>query len=735
MGPRDTKRPVRKPLALERARYVGDPVAVVLAENSYAAADARDLVEVDYEPLAAVTDPEAALAHGAPLLYDELGTNAAYRAQTGGGDIEAVFAQASHTVRLRLVNQRLSPASLEPRVCMFDFDRASGQFTAWVSCQSVYRIRDLLANYLSLDPAHIHVYNADVGGGFGAKTIFLGEEIVAAALAKKYARPIKWVESRSENLQAQTHGRGQINYVEAAFQDDGVLLGLKVRTIADLGAFLSSFTAMVPMITPTMLSGAYRVQAVESVVIGAFTNKVPTTAYRGAGRPEAAYIMERTIDRIARELQLDPAEVRRRNFIAPEAFPYTTIVGTQYDSGNYQAALDKALELVNYAHWREVQRERLATGYASPLGIGIATFVEISGDGGAPPPGAPREASTVRIRRDGSVLVQNTVASNGQGHFTAFAQIAATVFQLPAEKIEVQMNDLSLPGYSIGTFGSRTTQVAGSAVLLAAEAAREKVLQVAAQALEASPADLIMQDGRVTVRGVPARVIELGELARMVEERPDLIEHEPPNPANGTPIEGLAAWRDFAAGGSGFSSGAHIAVVEVDGDTGEVHVLTYVAVDDCGRVLNQYLTEAQVHGALAQGIGQALYEEVAYDEGSGQILTGTLMDYAMPLANQLPNFVTAGVETASPHNPLGAKGVGEAGCIGGPPAIVNAMLDALAPLGIKSIDMPLKAEKVWALMQEARRGTLQQDDPVLPVVFSEMQSGKSGDSPDDLLFV
>ncbi len=706
------KKPERRPLAVGRVRYIGDPVAVVLAESLYAAEDARDLVEVDYIPLPAVIDPEAALAPGAPLLYDEFGSNVAFHSQSGGGDISAAFKRADRTVRLRLVNQRLAPGSIEPRVCMFDFDTASGELSAWMSSQAIYRSRETLSAFLNLPLNRIQVHNAEVGGAFGAKNVLLGEEIVAAALATRYARPIKWIESRSENLQAQTQGRGQVSYIEAAFQDDGRLLGLKVRSIADLGAFLAPWTAMVPSRSPAFLSGPYQVQAVDSQVVGVFTNKVPTAPYRGAGRPEAAYILERTIDRIARELGLDPAEVRRRNFIPREAFPYTAVTGLKYDSGNYQAALDRALELAGYTDYRAGQCARRETNSPNLLGIGLSTFIELTGDGFTMP-GAPREAATVRIRRDGIVLVQSGVAHTGQGHFTAFAQIAATTFGVPGSKVEVRMNDTALPGFSIGTFASRVMQVGGSAVLLAAEAAREKALQLAARILEAAPADLVMENGRVMVRGVPGRVVELGELARMVEEQPGLIEREQPNPANGMPIEGLAAWRDFSPSGAAYASGAHIAVVEVDTSTGEVRVLKYVAVDDCGRVLNHYLAEAQIHGGLAQGIGQALYEEVIYDQG-GQLLTATLMDYTLPLAGQLPDFVIDLVETPSPLNPLGVKGVGEAGTIGAPPAIVNAVLDALAPLGIKTVDMPLTPEKIWALVQHARQGTLEQPEPILP---------------------
>jgi carbon-monoxide dehydrogenase large subunit len=452
----------------------------------------------------------------------------------------------------------------------------------------------------------------------------------------------------------------------------------------------------------SMLAGPYQIQALESEVIGVFTNKATTAPYRGAGRPEAAYILERVIDQVARELALDPAEIRRRNFIQPQAFPYTTATGAVYDSGDYQAALERALALADYADWRAKQREMRARGHSTLLGIGLASFIELSGDPSTPATTpVPREAATVRVQTDGSILVQSGVSHNGQGHFTAFAQIAATSLNLPATHVEVQMNDSSLPAYSIGTYGSRTTQVAGSAILLAAEAVKTKILQLASQVLEAAPADLVLENGQVSVRGFPTRAVSLGKLAHMVEEHPDLIEREPPNPANGAAIEGLAAWRSFSSPGSTYSSGTHLAVVEIDPETGELQILKYVAVDDCGRVLNHYLVDAQVHGALAQGIGQALYEEVLYDE-DGQLLSGTLMDYALPNADMVPAFVTDFIESPSPYNPLGAKGAGESGCIGAPPAIVNAALDALAPLGIQTLDMPLKPEKLWALIQAAR---------------------------------
>lgn len=687
----------RYPLAIGTARYVSDPVAIVLAETRYAAADARLLVDVDYDPLPAVTDLEEALRPDAPILYPDFGTNELFRVPVAGGDIAATFARASGTVNLRLVNQRLAASPLEPRACMFDYNPETRRLTCWLSSQSIFGARETLAEALGIPPDSIHVINADVGGGFGTKVGFLGEEIIAAALAVRYERPIKWIEERSENLQGQTHGRGQTNFVEAAFTSDGRVLGLRVRTLADLGAF--NLFPILPLITARMLCGPYRIEAIAADIVGVLTNKAPTGAYRGAGRPEATYIVERVMDRVAHELGLDPVDVRRRNLLAPEDFPYSTPIGAVYDSGNYQQALDKALDLADYAGWRERQRARQSQREQHPLGIGVSTFVEITG-GTIPPQGEPQEAATVRILPDGRLLVLSGVSSNGQGHFTAFAQIVAQVFNVPAPQVEVHMNDSTIAGYSVGTFGSRVTQVSGSAVLLAAETVREKAIKLASERLEAAPDDLVVADGAISVRGAPAHSVSLADLARAVEAQPELIEREAPNPINGAVIEGLAAWRSFTPAGLTFSSGAHVAIVEIDGDTGEVHVLRYVAVDDCGRILNHTLAAGQIHGSIAQGIGQALYEEVQYSP-DGQPLSGTLLDYALPKASQLPIFELDHVETPAPGNPLGAKGIGEAGCIAAPPTIVNAVLDALAPMGITSIDMPLRPEKVWALMHVA----------------------------------
>lgn len=689
------RKPERRPMAVGTARFVGDPVAVIVAENQYAARDALDLVEIDYEMLPAVSDVEAALEADSALLYPELGSNAAFTQETSKGDIEAAFARADHVVRLRIENRRLAPSSLEPRACLFDYDPQSGKLSAWISSQAIFRGRDALAQFLGLDRSRVEVQHVEVGGAFGAKSNFLGEEIIAALLAMRLGRPVKWIETRSENLQALTQGRGVLSYVEAAYAADGRLLGLKTRMLADLGAYLAQSTAMIPARTPSLLSGPYRLSALQSQVTGVLTNKAATAPYRGAGRPEAAYILERVMDRAARELHLDPVEVRRVNFIPPDAFPYTSVTGVVYDSGNYGAALDRLLELADYAGWREKQREAQKEGRL--IGIGLSTFNELSGDSFTPPQGAPRESVTVRLRRDGSALVQSGISHTGQGHATALTQIVAETLGLSPDRVEVRLTESDVPAYSIGTFGSRVTQVGGSATLLAAQAVRDDALKVASHLLEVAPTDLVLDQGRVMVRGVPSRMVELGELARMVEEHPELLERDAPAQVNGVAIEGLAAWRDFAPSGASYASGAHLAVVEIDSETGETRVLSYVAVDDCGRVVNHMLVEGQMHGSLAQGISQALYEEVIYDE-DGQLLSGTLMDYTLPLAAQLPSFATDFVETPSPTNPLGAKGAGEAGCIGAPPAIVNAVLDALAPLGVTTIDMPLRPEKVWSLI-------------------------------------
>ncbi len=696
----DVKATPRPLLAVENVLYIGAPVAVVLATNSYQAADAHDLVDVDYQVLEVVSDAEAGKDAAAPLLYPEIGSNIALSKGETFGKVDEVFSHAAHVTCLRLSNPRVAPSSLEARACLFDYNIGNGMLYAWLSSQNLFRAKNMLADLLTMEPERIHVQNATVGGAFGAKNALLGEEFVAAWLAHEYGQPVKWIEDRSENLQAQAHGRGQINSVEAAFESDGRLLGLKIHTIADIGAFPNSIATIIPQRTVRAATGPYRVEAVASHVECIYTNKPPMTPYRGAGRPEATFIAERTMDQIARELHLDPAEVRRRNFIAADAFPYRTITGQIYDSGNYPALLARVLELGAYEQWRVRQREQRTRGGARLLGLGLSTFVEMSG--ATPdtdhllPAGAPKDAALVRLRPDGTVLVQSGVAHTGQGHFTLFAQIVAPIFGIPAESVVVALNTTDLP-HSRGTFGSRVTQIGGSAVHLAAKTVREKALQAAAHILKADLGDLKVANGTISVHGKPWRSIDLGSLVKEVQAHPELLPNTEPL-AGGPRIEGLAAWQVFAPDAPSWSAGAHLAVVEVDIETGQVEILRYTAVDDCGRVLHQALAEGQLYGSLAQGIGQALFEEIIYDQ-NGQILSGTLMDYALPLAKELPTFTSEFMPSPSPTNVLGAKGIGEAGTVGAPSALVNAVLDALAPLGVSSIDMPMTRERVWKAVQ------------------------------------
>jgi aerobic carbon-monoxide dehydrogenase large subunit len=714
------KVPPRHPLAEDIVRYVGDPVAVILAENKTVLTDALDLLasNIEYEPLDTVSDSEQALADGATQLYPEIENNLAFVFQSGGGDVKAAFDEADKVINFRIVNQRLAPAPLEPRACFFAYNPESEQMTAWASTQAIFRVKDVVVRNLKLDPKNVRARVAEVGGGFGSKTGFVGEEIVCAWLAHKYGRAVKWLESRSENMLTNTHGRGQINYISAAVKNDGTLLGINVHTVADLGAWLAGATAMVPTGTPRMLNGVYAMKALTTTVLGSLNNKVPTSAYRGAGRPEAAYVLERTMDRVAMELGLDPAAVRFKNFIPPENFPYNAVTGIQYDSGNYAAALQKALEMLDYEHWRKEQMNRRALINTPEgrfqIGIGISTYLEIAGGGGSAAMGMPAESASVKILPDGKLLVQSAVATNGQGHYTLFAQIAAGILNMPMEMVEVELGDTALPSYAIGTFGSRTTAVAGSAVYLAAEAVKNEVLKAAAKQLEAAEVDLILKDGQISVKGVPSKSLTLLELIE----------------ANAVDAETLFnQHRSFDPPGATFPSGAHIAVVEIDFETGDLHILKYVAVDDCGNVVNPFLADGQVHGSLVQGISQALYEEVVYDD-NGQLISGTLMDYTLPTADAMPYFDTAFVETPSPHNPLGAKGIGESGCTGAPGAVVNAAINALSPLGVKELDMPLRPEKLWKAVQASRAGELTTNGGIVAYVKPPLFAKLGGQATD-----
>jgi len=667
-------------LARDRVRAVGEPVAAVVAEAPALARDALELIEVEYEPGPAVVDPEAAVQPGAPLVHPEFGTNVAFTFGQEGGDVEGAFARADRVVRLKIAHSRIAAVAMEPRGALAVPDPATGELTVWVSTQSVYNVRSALSAVLGEPDHRIRVIAPDVGGGFGSKGCAYREEVLTAYLARTLGRPVRWVATRSEDLLSTMQAREEVDYVQAAVAADGRVLGLKVESIYNLGAFLQLSTAMPPLRTPVYCVGAYDIRNVRTRVTAVFTNTIPTGPYRGAGRPEAAFVAERLMDEVARELGLDPAEVRRRNFIRPEQFPYRTATGVVYDSGDYGRALDRALELVDYTGLRAEQARARAQGEL--MGIGLATYIELSAQGW--------ESGAVRVEPSGRVTVLTGSVPHGQGHETAWAQIVADELGVPLENVRVRYGDTGVVPVGIGTFGSRSAALAGSALVVAAEKVRQKALQIAAHLLEASPEDLVYEGGRIFVRGAPGRAVTLEQVARAAYSRAPAPGIEP----------GLEATAYFQAPQEGYSFGAYVAVVRVDPETGVVRLEKMVAVDDCGRVINPLLVEGQIHGGLAQGIGQALLERVAYDE-NGQLLTGTLMDYAVPRAEDLPAFVVDRTETPGPGNPLGVKGVGEAGTIGAPPAIVNAVVDALAPLGVRHIDMPLTPERVLAAIRAA----------------------------------
>jgi carbon-monoxide dehydrogenase large subunit len=680
-GLQDAQRPERQLLARHKVRYVGEPVAAVLAETPAQANDALDLLEIAYEPLPAVADPEAALAPEAPLLYEETGSNLAHRLIKEGGDVEAAFARPDVVIiRQRLLNPRVLPAPMEPRGVAARFDQGTEELTVWSSTQVPHALRSKLAGVLGVAENRVRVVAPDVGGGFGAKIDCSAEEVLTAWLAMRLGRPVRWVEDRRENFQAMVHGRGQVDLVEAAATRDGDIVGLKVQVLADIGGGYSYTTPVIATLTSVVLPGPYRTPAIRFELQGVFTNKTPVGAYRGAGRPEATYLMERIVDLVAAELQLDPAEVRRRNFIPPEAFPYTTPVEQSYDSGNYAPALDRLLAMADYAGLRREQAAARNDPRRPLIGIGLSAYLEICAFG-------PWESATVRVEPSGSVTVLAGTAPHGQGHTTPFKQIVSDQLGVPLDRIRVRFNDTASVPTGIGTFGSRSAAVGGSAVLGAAERVRDKVVRIAADMLEAAVDDIEIGPDVISVRGVPDRTTSLAAVADRAYggDLPDSVE------------PGLEAARFFKPPGETFPFGMHLAVVEIDRDTGHARLARYLAVDDCGRVLNPLMVDGQRHGGIAQGVGQALLEEVLYDT-TGQLITSSLGDYPLPRAVNFPPFELDRTETPTPRNPLGVKGIGEAGTIGSTPALVNAVVDALAPFGVRHLDMPTTPERIWRAM-------------------------------------
>jgi len=684
---------VRSALADGKVRFYGDPVAVVIAEDPYTARDARDLIDVDYEPLPAAVDVEKAMQPGAPLLYEEFGTNVAFGMHPPTDDIDKVFEQTladgGVVVKQRMVNQRLAPCAMETRGVVAEYRKVDRTLTVWSSSQIPHLLRNILAAQVGLPQHQVRVIVPEVGGGFGSKLNVYPEEIVAAFAAMKTGHPVKWIEDRSENLAVTIHGRDQVDYVEVAATRDGKVTGLKIYGISDMGAYSQLFTDVIMIALGFPVScGCYDIPNIYLSADIVFTNKVPTDAYRGAGRPEAAYIAERAIDLVARELGKDPAEVRRLNFIQPDQFPYKSAAGAVYDTGNYEGALDKALELADYNNLRAEQAQKRAEGKL--MGIGLSSYVEICGIGpkGTAPVGL-YESARVRVEQGGDVMVYTGSSPHGQGEETTFAQIVADEFTIPVDNILVVHGDTNSTPEGRGTYGSRTTAVGGSAVFTAAQRLKEKMKQIAANMLEANVSDVNLEDGKFSVAGTQ-KSVAFGEVAAAANLSNTLAPGIEPG------LETTVFWEPEACV---FPFGTHICVVDIDKETGEAQIRRFVAVDDCGRQLNPMIVQGQIHGGIAQGVGQALIEGVEYSE-DGQLLTATFMDYAMPIASELPHFELDHTVTLTTVNPLGVKGVGEAGTIGSTPAVAAAVADAL---GVAHVDMPFKSEKLWKIIQQQQQ--------------------------------
>jgi carbon-monoxide dehydrogenase large subunit len=690
----DVAAPEHWPLARDTVKHVGDPVAMVIAEDRYAVVDAAEDVFVEYEPLPVVTDVEAALRDEV-LVHEALGSNKVHEWSLGGGDLEAGFAEADVVLERRIVNHRTHGGAMEPRAVQAE-DRA-GNLTVWSSTQVPHFLKVFLAVMLGASEDRIRVIAPDVGGGFGSKLQVYGEEALCAWAARKLGRGVRWTETRSESMMVQHHGRDQIAYVKVGARRDGTVTAFHSRIIADMGAYLMLLTPVIPSLGAFVMNGSYRFPAVQTDIVGVFTNKSPTDAIRGAGRPEATHMIEVCLDQLAAELGLDPIEIRRRNFIAAEDFPYETAVGMLYDSGNYQGTLDKLLEHVDLPAFR-AEQERLR-GEGVYRGIGFSTYTEICGlapSRAVGPSGVGLqtglwESATVRVHLTGAVTVYTGTSPHGQGHETGFAQIVADRLGLDPEQIEVLHGDTATGPVGKGTYGSRSLAVGGEAAARAAAKVADKARAIVAHQLEAAPEDIELHDGRWIVRGSPDKGMALADVAGAAYIPDDLPDGMEP---------GLEETTFYDPDNFVFPFGAHACVVDVDVETGKVQVVRYVAVDDCGPAINPMLIDGQIHGGVVHAIGQALYEQVVYDE-AGQLVTGTFVDYALPTAAEVPSFETDRTETPSPTNTLGVKGVGEAGTIAATPAVLNAVVDALRPVGVTFIDMPLTPMRVWQAIQDS----------------------------------
>ena len=671
-------------LAKDRVYFVGHPVAVVVATDRYIAADAADAVEVDYEVLQAVADPEKALAPGAVAVHPEWPDNTAFTFHQEGGEVDQAFADAELIVKERITSQRLVPMSMETRGVVADWRGADRALTLFTSTQVPHLVRTLVAAMLGLDENRLRVVAPEVGGGFGSKLNIYAEEALMGFVAMKIGKPVKWIESRRENFLCTIHGRGHVDYYELAAKRDGTILGIKLKIIQDLGAYHQLLGPAIPTLSVLMAPGLYKARNVRADVVGVFTNCVPTDAYRGAGRPEATHAIERMVDILAAELKMDPAEIRLKNFIANEDFPFPTATGLIYDSGDYAAPLKKAMDLIEYHQARKEQTEARSQGKL--VGIGISTYGEICAFGPSPAtPAGGWESATVKIEPSGTVTVMTGVSPHGQGEETTFAQIAGDELGVDIDDIVVLHGDTAIVQYGIGTFGSRATAVGGTALYFALQDLKAKLKKFGAVLLDSE--DVTLSGGKCTDNQT-GKSVSFKEIASSAYRAMKL----PPNTE-----PGLVATHFWEPPNFTFPFGAHIVMTEVDRDTGAIAIKRYVAVDDCGRILNPLIVDGQVHGGVAQGLGQALWEQAVYDE-NGQLVTGELMDYTVAKAHMMPWIESGHTETPSPVNPLGVKGVGEAGTIGASPAVVNSVVDALSPLGVRHIDMPMTPEKIWKLV-------------------------------------
>ena len=676
----DMKVPPHPILADGVVHASGEPVAAVVAETALAAVDAAELVAVDYEPIAAAVEPEAALAPGAVALFKEVEGNRCFRRVLKAGDPDAAFARATHRVTLRIAQERIAAVAMEPRAVVASFDAATEELTLWVSCQAPFRIRGEIARLLGLPESHVRVIAPDVGGGFGVKTGPYREEVLLAWLAVRLRRPLRWVATRREDFPTTNQARGSVSESELALDADGRILGLRARIVSPLGASLMNAAAGSPWNHARLLPGAYVVPSCDITLEGALTNSAPVAAYRGAGRPEACFAIERVMDTAARALKLDPAELRRRNLITPDRFPFRTITGQSYDSGNYPEALERALVTARYGELRRAQEARRARGEV--VGIGIVSYVE--------PCALGWESGSVKVERSGRVTAITGSSAHGQGHETTFAQVVADALGVTPDDVTVAHGDTRSGPEGFGTFGSRSTALGGGALVEAATVVRDKGRRIAAKLLEAGVEDVVTATGGFHVIGAPQKTVAWRDVASAAYAGGAAL------PAGDTP--GLESSSYFQAEAEVWSFGAVVAVVAIARDTGQLAIESLVWVDDAGTIVNPLLAEGQLHGSLAQGLGQAAMEQIVHDE-HGQLLTATLMDYAIPRADDMPAVTIEKMHTPSPRNPLGAKGLGEAGCIAIPPALVNAVVDALAPFGVTHVDMPLTAEKLWRAMQ------------------------------------